>query len=62
MSCNGRFYQQRFDAASDLLIRALESVKSCDCGDGCEDCELAGSKFFEKWPLTDDNRYSQRSL
>ncbi|KAH9060057.1 P-loop containing nucleoside triphosphate hydrolase protein [Lactarius vividus] len=30
-----------FDHASDFLIRALEAVTSCDCVEGCENCELS---------------------
>ena len=26
--------------ASDFLLRALEAVSSCDCLEGCENCEL----------------------
>lgn len=28
--------------ASDFLFRALEAVSSCDCLEGCENCELSG--------------------
>lgn len=28
------------DKASDFLFRALEAVNSCDCEDGCDNCEI----------------------
>jgi ATP-dependent helicase YprA (DUF1998 family) len=31
--------------ASDFLLRALEAVSSCDCLEGCENCELS-DKFL----------------
>ena len=31
--------------ASDFLLRALEAVSSCECMDGCENCELLALPF-----------------
>lgn len=56
--CGLRFLTM--DKASEFLLRALEAVSSCECMDGCENCEPLAYPL--KRSLTNDDRYYQRSL
>jgi hypothetical protein len=45
------------DKASDFLYRALEAVSSCDCVEGCENCEVPRLALQMAILLTNDGRY-----